>query len=221
MPTPKVKDAMEARRPQFDLNRATRALERRDPELGAWIGAVGACRLELRPSVEPLPTLVRTIVYQQLSGKAARTIHERLLVALGGPLDAERLAATHKNRLRAAGLSRAKAAALHDLAAKVQDGTVPDAAGLAALDDEAVIERLCEVRGIGRWSAEMFLMFSLGRPDVMSVGDLGLRKGFRRVFGMTRLPATRTFERRAELWRPWRTVACWYLWRAADDEEFW
>ena len=221
MPTPKVKDTMEARRPQYDLSRATRALKRFDSELGAWIGAVGACRLELRPTVEPLPTLVRTIVYQQLSGKAARTIHERMLAALAGPLDAERLRATPKRRLRAAGLSRAKAMALHDLAAKVLDGTVPDAPGLAALDDEAVIERLCEVRGIGRWSAEMFLMFSLGRPDVMSLGDLGLRKGFRRVFGMSRLPAARTFERRAERWRPWRTVACWYLWRAADDEEFW
>lgn len=217
----KVKVEAKPRRPQYDLARAKRALHRSDPELGAWIAAVGACRLELRPSTEPLPTLARTIVYQQLSGKAARTIHGRMLEALDGPLDAERLRATPPRRLRAAGLSRAKVAALHDLAAKVIDGTVPGARRLAALDDEAVIERLCEVRGIGRWSAEMFLMFSLGRPDVISVGDLGLRKGFHRVFGMTRLPAARTFERRAERWRPWRTVACWYLWRAADDEEFW
>jgi len=221
MPTPKVKVGEETRRPQYDLGRARRALARADAALGAWIAEVGACRLELRPSVEPLPTLVRTIVYQQLSGKAARTIHGRLLEALGGPLEAGRLRQTPLRRLRAAGLSRAKALALHDLAAKVDDGTVPGARALARLDDEAVIERLCEVRGIGRWSAEMFLMFSLGRPDVLSVGDLGLRKGFERVFGMTRLPAARTFERRAELWRPWRTVACWYLWRAADDEEFW
>ena len=221
MPTPKVKAEAKPRRPQYDLGRAARALRRADPELGAWIAEVGACRLELRPSVEPLPTLVRTIVYQQLSGKAAQTIHGRALAALGGPLDAERLRATPVRRLRSAGLSRAKVAALHDLAAKVLDGTVPGARVLARLDDESVIERLCAVRGIGRWSAEMFLMFSMGRPDVISVGDLGLRRGFERVFGMTRQPAARTFERRAERWRPWRTVACWYLWRAADDEEFW
>lgn len=221
MPTPKVKAEAKPRRPQYDLGRAARALRRADPELGKWIAEVGACRLELRPSVEPLPTLVRTIVYQQLSGKAAQTIHRRTLEALAGPLEAERLRATPVRQLRKAGLSRAKVAALHDLAAKVLDGTVPSARALARLDDEAVIERLCEVRGIGRWSAEMFLMFSMGRPDVMSVGDLGLRKGFERVFGMTRQPAASTFERRAERWRPWRTVACWYLWRAADDEEFW
>ena len=221
MGEPKVKVEVKPRPPQYDLARARRALGRADPELGAWIAKVGRCRLELRPTVEPLPTLVRTIVFQQLSGKAARTIHGRALAALDGPLEAERLRATPVRRLRAAGLSRAKVAALHDLAAKVLDGTVPSARALARLDDDAVIERLCEVRGIGRWSAEMFLMFSLGRPDVMSVGDLGLRKGFERVFGMTRQPAARTFERRAERWRPWRTVACWYLWRAADDEEFW
>ncbi len=221
MPTPKVKAELKPRRPQYDPARAARALRRADAELGAWIAKVGACRLELRPSVEPLPTLVRTIVFQQLSGKAAHTIHGRMLEALEGPLTADRLGAISVAKLRAAGLSRAKVAAVHDLAAKVIDGTVPSARALARLDDEAVIERLCEVRGIGRWSAEMFLMFSMGRPDVISVGDLGLRKGFERVFGMTRQPAARTFERRAERWRPWRTVACWYLWRAADDEEFW
>lgn len=217
----KVKAEPEPRRPQYDVSRARRALARSDPELGAWIRQVGACRIELRPSAAPLPTLVRTIVFQQLSGKAARTIHARMLEALDGPLDAARLAATPAARLRAAGLSRNKVLALHDLAAKVGDGTLPGARALARLDDEAAIERLCAVRGIGRWSAEMFLMFALGRPDVASSGDLGLRKGFQRVFGMGRLPATRTFERRAERWRPWRTVACWYLWRAADDEEFW
>jgi len=209
------------RPPPFDPRAASRALGRADPELAALIGRIGPCRMQLMPSAAPFPTLLRSIVFQQLSGKAARTIHGRVLEALDGPLSPAALRAVAVRKLRRAGLSRAKCAALRDLAAKVEDGTVPGARALARLDDEAIIERLCEVRGVGRWTAEMYLMFSLGRPDVLSLGDLGLQKGFRKAFGMTRLPAARTFERRAERWRPWRTVACWYLWRAADDSDAW
>jgi len=210
------------RPPPFDPRAAVRALSRADPELGARIARIGACRLTLSPTVAPFPTLVRAIVFQQLSGKAARTIHDRMVESLGAPLSPSALLAAPVPRLRRAGLSRAKAAAVRDLAAKVLDGTVPGARTLAQLDDEAVIERLVAVRGIGRWTAEMYLIASLGRSDVLPVGDLGIRKGFRAAFGMTRLPAVRTLERRAELWRPWRTVACWYLWRIADaTDESW
>ena len=193
-----------------------RALKRADPELGACIARIGPCRMTLMPTVAPFPTLVRSIVFQQLSGKAARTIHGRMLESLGAPLSPDALLAAPVPRLRRAGLSRAKVAAVRDLAAKVQDGTVPSARTLARLSDDEVVERLTEVRGIGRWTAEMYLMFSLGRSDVLPVADLGIQKGFRSAFGMTRLPAARTLERRAERWRPWRTVASWYLWRIAD-----
>lgn len=209
------------RPPPFDARAAGRALRRADPEFAALITHIGPCRMQLMPSAAPFPNLVRAIVFQQLSGKAARTIHDRMIGKLDGPLSPEILLAASVPRLRSAGLSRAKCAAVRDLAVKVLDGTVPGARALARLDDEAIIERLCEVRGIGRWTAEMYLMFSLGRPDVLSLGDLGIRKGFRKVFDMTRLPAARTLERRAERWRPWRTVACWYLWRAADDSDVW
>jgi len=204
------------RPPPFDPRTAVRALKRADPELGTRISRIGPCRLALMPSVAPFPTLVRSIVFQQLSGKAARTIHDRMLTKLDGPLSPEALLAASVQRLRGAGLSRAKVAAVRDLAAKVEDGTVPGARALARLADEEVIARLTEVRGIGRWTAQMYMMFSLGRPDVLAVGDLGIQKGFRKAFGMTRLPAAVTLERRAERWRPWRTVACWYLWRIAD-----
>ena len=212
----------EPRPPPFDPRAAVRALKRADPELGACLARIGPCRIALMPTAAPFPTLVRSIVFQQLSGKAARTIHGRMLEALGAPLSPAALLAAPAPRLRGAGLSRAKVAAVRDLAAKVIDGTVPGARALARLSDDEIVERLTEVRGIGRWTAEMYLMFSLGRSDVLPVGDLGIRKGFRQAFGMTRLPAAVTLERRAERWRPWRTVASWYLWRIADaDEDSW
>lgn len=211
------------RPPPFDAPAAARAIAAADPELGVHIARLearlGPCALRLQPTAAPFPSLARAIVFQQLSGKAARTIHARLVERLGGALTPGAVRAARLDRLRGAGLSRAKALALRDLAAKVEDGTVPSARALARMDDEAIVERLCAVRGIGRWTAEMHLMFTLGRPDVIALGDLGLRKGFRKAFGMTRLPAPSTFARRAERWRPWRTVACWYLWRIADEAE--
>jgi 3-methyladenine DNA glycosylase/8-oxoguanine DNA glycosylase len=164
--------------------------------------------------------LLRSIVYQQLSGKAAATIHGRVL-ALFAPKrhpTPDGLLAISEEQLRAAGLSRNKTAAVRDLARHTFEGTVPSVAEAHRLDDEALIERLTVVRGVGRWTAEMILIFRLGRPDVFPIDDLGVRKGFQRMLGMRRLPSPVTMTRRAERWRPYRSVASWYLWRACELE---
>jgi 3-methyladenine DNA glycosylase/8-oxoguanine DNA glycosylase len=205
---------------RFDPDEAVRHLSAADPALGLII------ERSLPFSVRPMRTqslfaaLLESIVYQQLSGRAAETILNRVL-ALYRPRRFPRprdLLETPAPRLRAAGLSRNKAAALHDLARHAVDGTVPSLARAHAMSDDELIERLTAVRGVGRWTVEMILIFRLGRPDVLPVSDLGIRKGFRRAFGMRRLPAAVTITRRGERWRPYRSVASWYLWRAAQLE---
>jgi 3-methyladenine DNA glycosylase/8-oxoguanine DNA glycosylase len=164
--------------------------------------------------------LLRSIVYQQLSGKAAATILSRV-VALYAPAsapDPAAVLATDDAVLRSAGLSRNKGAALKDLARHALDGTIPSLAEARALADDELVDRLTVVRGIGRWTVEMLLIFRLGRPDVLPVDDLGVRKGFQRAYGMRRLPAAVTLTRRAERWRPYRSVASWYLWREAERQ---
>ena len=165
----------------------------------------------------PFRTLLRSITYQQLSWKAASTILGRVeaLFHDGNPTP-ETLLATPVPALRGAGLSRNKVLALRDLAAKTLDGTVPEAKVLRRLPDEAIIERLTEVRGVGRWTVEMLLIFTLGRPDVLPVTDLGIRKGFQQAYSMKRLPAFSTLERAGRLWAPYRSFAAWYLWRIVD-----
>ena len=207
------------RAPPFDRSAAKRALGRADPELGALLARIGPCRYALLVEREPFPALTRSIVYQQLSGRAAATIHGRLRAAFPAGLEPQALVAAPDALLRGVGLSRAKVAALRDLAARCASGELPGTRRLARLADEPLIARLTEVRGIGRWTAEMYLMFALGRPDVLPLGDLGVRKGFRAAFGMRGLPALRTLARRGERWRPWRSVAAWYLWRAADGDD--
>ncbi len=174
--------------------------------------------------MRPVPThslfqvLVRSIVYQQLTGKAAATILGRV-VGLFAPKrfpTAGDLLEISSDRLRSAGLSTAKTAALKDLAARTLDGTVPSLARVRLMDDEEIIERLTKVRGIGRWTVEMFLIFKLGRPDVLPLGDLGVRKGFALTLGKRKLPEPAAMARRAERWRPYRSVASWYLWRALE-----
>ncbi len=160
--------------------------------------------------------LVHVIVSQQLSGKAADTIFGRVEALGGGTLPGPaELLAIPDEKLRAAGLSGAKTRGVKDLAARVLDGSL-QLASLHAHDDAAVIEALTKVRGIGRWSAEMFLMFRMGRPDVLSTGDLGLRKGMMHLFGLDDLPDPAAMERLSSHWRPFRSVACWYLWRVAE-----
>jgi DNA-3-methyladenine glycosylase II len=161
--------------------------------------------------------LVRAIVGQQLSTKAARSIWARVLERFGGeePTPAQ-LLEVRADRLRRAGLSRAKVAYLRDLAERVLDGRL-DLAGLPQLSDEDVVAELTEIKGIGRWTAEMFLMFHLARPDVISTGDLGLRRAIQIEYGLDELPGPTDFERIAEPWRPHRTLGCLYLWRSLDN----
>jgi 3-methyladenine DNA glycosylase/8-oxoguanine DNA glycosylase len=202
----------------YDPALACRHLAEADPTLGGLIARVGAFALRPRPTQSLFAAIARAIVYQQLSGSAAATILGRVR-AIYAPKrfpTPRAILATPPERLRAAGLSTAKTAALRDLAARTLDGTVPSMARVRLMQDEEVIERLVQVRGVGRWTAEMLLMFRLGRADVLPVSDLGIRKGFALTFGNRRLPAAVTIARRAERWRPYRSVACWYLWRACD-----
>lgn len=198
---------------------ARRHLARVDRGLAPLVRAI-PCTLPVRPNGALFRTIVRAIAGQQLSTKAAATIFARLESALGleGKWDRAapaRLASTDATVLRAAGLSTAKAAALHDLARKVVEGAL-DLDRIVRAPDEAVIDALTAVRGIGRWTAEMLLIFDLGRPDVLPVDDLGVRKGMQRVHGLRALPDAAVVTRRAEAWRPWRSIGSWYLWRALD-----
>ena len=171
--------------------------------------------------VRPFDALAESIAYQQLSGKAAATIWGRVraLFPRRKNLDPKLILATPDEKFRAAGLSRSKVAALKDLAAKTLDGTVPTARELARMSDEEIIERLIQVRGIGRWTAEMLLLFDLGRLDVWPVGDYGVRKGFAKTFGRRKLPTPKQLMKLGEKWRPYRSVAAWYFWRALDKPE--
>lgn len=202
----------------FDARRARRELIAADPVLGAMMKQVGPFRLSLDTLADPFASLAESIVYQQLTGKAAATIFGRVM-ALYPPrrrLTPDDILKTSTAKLRACGLSRAKTAALQDLAEKTQQGVVPTLRKLKTMTDDEIVERLTEVRGIGRWTVEMMLMFRLGRPDVLPVTDYGIRKGFMRTFRTRELPAPAELLARGERWRPWRTMASWYLWRCLE-----
>lgn len=202
---------------QYDPDEAVDHLKAVDGTLGAFIERAGP--LELKPGRHrtPFEALLRAIAYQQLSGKAAGTIHGRVLDLFPRRRpDPERLLALPENRLRQAGLSGAKTRAVRDLAAKALDGTVPARKQIAAMSDAELLQRLVRVRGVGRWTVEMLLIFDLGRPDVLPLDDLGIQKGFRNLYGMKKLPAARTMTRRGRHWQPFRSAASWYLWKAAD-----
>ena len=177
-------------------------------------------RYNITPAVtiRPFDALAESIAYQQLSGKAAATIFGRVraLYPKRKWLDPEQLLATPDETLRAAGLSRAKTAALKDLATKTIDGTVPAGRALIRMSDDEIVTRLTAVRGIGRWTVEMLLLFDLGRPDVWPVDDYGVRKGFAKTFGRRQLPTPKQLMKFGEKWRPYRSVAAWYFWRALD-----
>jgi len=172
-------------------------------------------------SVRSFDALAESIAYQQLTGKAAATIFGRVraLYPKRKWLDPKQLLATPDETLRAAGLSRAKTAALKDLAAKTIDGTVPSGRALLRMTDDEIITRLTTVRGIGRWTVEMLLLFDLGRPDVWPVDDYGVRKGFAKTFRRRELPTPKQLMKLGEKWRPYRSVAAWYFWRALDAPE--
>jgi len=194
---------------------AAAILAEQDPVIRRLVAEAGPPRLSA-PTETHFETLVRGIVYQQLAGPAARAIHGRLIAALDGEVTPERLLALPDETLRSAGLSARKVASLRDLAAKVLDGTVVlDPAGLRRQNDAEVIERLSAVLGIGKWTAEMFLMFQLRRLDVWPTGDLGVRKGFGLAWGIP-TPTPKQLEPLGDPYRPYRSVVAWYCWRAAE-----
>lgn len=201
----------------YDAVRASHELAEADSRLAEVIAAIGPPTLELRPD-ETLPALLRSIVYQQLSGKAAATIHGRVLAAFGDghQPDAAALADADAEALRACGLSRAKVAAVQDLVRRQLEGTLPERDALLRLDDNAVTRELTAVRGVGPWTAQMVLMFNLGRPDVWPSADLGVQEGYRLISGAEGRPTARALATVGERYRPWRSLAAWYLWRAVD-----
>ncbi len=198
---------------------ALRHLKKVDPVLRRVIKAVGPCRLVPEKRRPPFESLVRAVAHQQLHGKAAESILRRFIALFPGrkfPLPAD-LLTVGDEAIRAAGFSGAKLAAIRDIGAKAMDGIIPGTRALAKLSDEEIIERLSSVRGVGRWTVEMLLIFQLGRPDVLPVDDFGVRNGFRHAFALAEMPKPKTVLAHGERWRPFRTTAAWYLWRAADD----
>jgi DNA-3-methyladenine glycosylase II len=202
----------------FDLDAASAHLARRDRKLGRWIARIGVLDTSgWRKPFDTVDSLARSILYQQLSGKAAATIVGRLETAVGTTrFTPEAFARVDDAALRACGVSGNKALALRDLGRRAEAGEVPDAKALLHLHHEEIIERLTAVRGIGRWTVEMMLMFRLGRPDILPVDDFGVRNGFRLAYGLRKMPQPRVLAIYGERWKPYRTAAAWYLWRAVD-----
>lgn len=204
----------------FDPDAALAHLRQADKALARIIDIAGPFRMELKVAPSIFAALTEAIIYQQLTGKAAATIHGRvcaLFPRARAGLGADHILRVTDGKLRQAGLSRPKIAALRDLAKRTADGELPTLAQAHKMEDEAIIERLTAVRGIGRWTAEMLLMYRLGRPDVLPVDDYGIRKGFAFAFNRNRMPEREQMERRGLRWKPYRTVASWYLWRAAEQ----
>lgn len=196
-------------------------LSKADPVMRRLIEEIGPFTLKPKRSRSPFESLVRAVAYQQLHDKAAESILKRFIALFPGRRfpGPDELLAVHMRSVRKAGFSRPKILALRDLAAKTIDGTVPTNRMIRRLADEAIIERLIEVRGIGQWTVEMLLIFQLGRPDVLPVDDFGLRNGFRIAYRRSTMPMPKEMLRYGERWRPYRTAAAWYLWRAADREK--
>jgi methylated-DNA-[protein]-cysteine S-methyltransferase len=205
--------------PGFDAAAALDHLRARDPDLGRLIDAVGPCGLRLDRAPTLFLALAEAIVYQQLNGRAAATIFARVCALFPRASEsptARQVLRAPQSRLLAAGLSRAKLLSMRDLAQRVKSGELPSLAEAERMDDEALVERLSQVRGIGRWTVQMLLIFRLGRPDVLPVDDYGVRQGFALAFRKRGLPTPQQVARRGERWRPYRTVASWYLWRALE-----
>ena len=214
-----------SRKLPFDAVEAQAYLAARDAKLGALMERAGPFTMKLDPAPSPFESLLESILYQQLHGKAAATIHGRVREYFRGDPTPELMLDTPDERLRAVGVSGNKIKAFKDLAAKTLDGTVPSHAAIKKLSDAEIIERLTAVRGIGAWTVEMLLIFRLGRPDVFPVTDYGVRKGFAltfmkipksRALAAVDLPKADVMLRRAGKWSPFRSVASWYLWRACD-----
>ena len=205
----------------FDPKKAVRHLKAADPALADVIASIGPFAMELKSSRSLFGALAEAIVYQQLSNKAAATIYGRVEALFPRAKDGftpRHILKAPDEHLRGCGLSRAKVLAVQDLARRVHGGELPTLDEAHTLDDAALIERLITVRGIGRWSAEMFLMFRLGRPDVLPLDDHSLRKAYATAFGKRKPPTPEALARHGERWRPYRTVASWYLWRTLEQK---
>ena len=201
----------------FDPSLADAHLRAADAVLARVIDEIGPFGMRLRPAPSVFAALAESIAYQQLNGKAASAIFARVGALFpGGRPTAGRLLRISDEKLRGAGLSRSKLLSLRDLAQKAEDGTIPTFAEIQDMADETVIERLSAVRGIGRWTAEMLLMFRLGRPDVLPVDDYGVRKGFAIAYHKQDLPKPKELAAYGDRWKPYRTVASWYLWRVVE-----
>ncbi|MBX9720744.1 MAG: DNA-3-methyladenine glycosylase [Candidatus Obscuribacterales bacterium] len=201
----------------FDSLAAAKIISKADKNLARVIKAVGPCRLELQAMQNSFESLLESIVYQQLTGKAAATILGRVKALYKDefPSPAQVLKTTDET-FRSVGLSGAKTAAIKDLADKSKKGLLPDIDALAQMSDDEIIEKLTAVRGIGEWTVHMLLIFRLGRPDVMPNNDYGIRKGFARAYELDDLPSPRFLLEHSEIWRPYRSIASWYLWRVLD-----
>lgn len=213
----RLRSASRRQQPRFgyDPADAVAHLQAADPVMGALIRRVGPFTLKLTPTRSLFEALLRSIVYQQLHGKAAATIHGRVLAALEqhGGATPEALARVSDDALRAAGLSRNKLLAVRDLAAQCLAGTVPSVTDTHGLADEDLVARLSAVRGIGPWTVHMLLLFHLGRPDVMPTGDFAIRLAFKQLYRKRGDPPPAAIIRHARCWQPYRSVASWYLWR--------
>jgi DNA-3-methyladenine glycosylase II len=201
----------------IDYTKARRLLSRRDPVLRELMRMHGPCGLAARQHANPFKALVRAIVGQQLSAKAAATIFSRFEALFDTFPTPAQVLAVSDDRLRAVGLSAQKLAYLRDLCRRIEQGQLPLDV-LDHLDDEAVIERLTSVKGVGRWTAEMFLIFRLQRPDVLPLNDLGIIKAVQRAYKLRKAPSADRLTRIGEAWRPYRSVACWYLWASLNNE---
>ena len=200
----------------IDYTKAQRLLARRDPVIRDLMRRYGPCGLAQAQHTDPLRALVHAIISQQLSTRAAATIEGRFRALYGGVPTPSQVAATPDAQLRAAGLSGQKVRYLRDLCRRVEDGSLP-LTRLGVMSDDEVVAVLTEVKGIGRWTAEMFLMFRLHRPDVLPVDDLGIVKAVQRAYGLRKTPTPERLTRLGESWRPYRSVACWYLWASLDN----
>jgi 3-methyladenine DNA glycosylase/8-oxoguanine DNA glycosylase len=218
---------------KLDHTNACEHLSRVDKQLGRIIARTGPCRMMKETTQSIFAALLESIIYQQLNGKVAATITSRVKALFpentqqirtrrglveGFPTP-EQIVAAPDELLRSAGLSRNKMLAIRDLAAKTLDGTVPTVQEAHRMSDDELIQRLVAVRGIGRWTVEMLLMFRLGRPDVLPVDDYGVRKGFAKMKKMTDLPKPKELAAYGEKWKPYRSVAAWYMWRAAEMKD--
>jgi methylated-DNA-[protein]-cysteine S-methyltransferase len=203
--------------PPYDVARAVRALRAADAALAKIIDATGDRRPRITPLASVFEALGRSIVFQQLSGRAASAIHRKYAALFPDHRPTpEHLVKLSDAQVRSAGLSTSKLAALRDLAKHALDGELPTVAKMRTMTDDAIVESLTKVRGIGPWTVHMLLIFRLGRPDVLPTADYGVRKGFAKTYGKRALPDAKALEKHAAKWKPWRSVASWYMWRATE-----